>query len=74
KGGAIVSGQLIAVCNEAGALDMRYHHINTAGELLAGTCRSIPKRLPSGAIRLHESWQWTGGKAGTGQSSIEEII
>lgn len=74
SGGEIVRGQLIAVCNNDGVLDMRYHHVNKKGELMTGVCTSIPEILPDGRIRLHEKWQWTCGDNSSGQSIVEEIF
>jgi hypothetical protein len=51
---------------------MRYHHVNTNGELMTGICRSTPELLPSGKIRLHEEWQWTSGDGSKGKSIVEE--
>ncbi|RYD69871.1 MAG: n-acetylglutamate synthase, partial [Verrucomicrobiaceae bacterium] len=59
SGGSILIGQLLATSDAAGVLDMRYHHVNTQGELMTGVCRSVPELLPDGRIRLHESWRWT---------------
>ena len=59
SGGRIVSGQLIALVDEAGSLDMRYHPMNDCGELMTGVCRSAPELLPDGRIRLHEDGSWT---------------
>src|SRR5215213_11308077 len=73
SGGGIVFGHLIAAANEEGELDMRYHHLNTMGELMAGICHSIPQILPNGKIRLYEKWKWTGGDESEGDSVIEEI-
>lgn len=72
-GGEIVRGHLIAVCDDEGGLDMRYHHVNKKGELLTGVCASTPEILPDGRIRLHEKWQWTCGDNSSGESTIEEI-
>ena len=72
-GGDVVSGHLIAICDSEGALDMRYHHINTGGELMTGVCRSTPEILTDGRIRLHEEWQWASGDRSSGESIIEEI-
>src|ERR1041384_7019050 len=72
-GGEIVRGTLIAICNAAGELDMRYQHINKNGELMTGKCFSAPEVLPGGRIRLHEKWQWTSGDLSSGESVIEEI-
>lgn len=73
SGGEIVSGHLIAICDSEGGLDMRYHHVNTKGELMTGLCRSTPEILADGRIRLHETWQWTIGDRSSGQSLLEEI-
>lgn len=72
QGGAIRRGTLIAKVDDAGRLDMRYQHINAAGELMTGECLSTPEVLPDGRIRLHEVWQWTSGDRSTGQSIVEE--
>ena len=73
SGGRIVSGHLIALVDEEGCIDMRYHQVNDRGELMTGTCRSLPELLPEGRIRLHESWQWTSGDRSSGSSVLEEI-
>ncbi|MBL7828130.1 MAG: hypothetical protein JNJ57_15980 [Saprospiraceae bacterium] len=72
-GGEILLGHLIAVVEPDGCLDMRYHHLNRAGELQTGVCRSVPEILPNGKIRLHETWRWTSGDGSTGHSIIEEV-
>lgn len=36
SGGDIISGHLIAICDAENRLDMRYHHVNTNGELMTG--------------------------------------
>ncbi|MDX1910784.1 MAG: hypothetical protein SFV22_04820 [Saprospiraceae bacterium] len=73
-GGSIVEGHLIAWADADGVLDIRYHHINTAGELHTGICRSVPEILPDGRIRLHESWRWTSGDGSSGHSVVEELL
>ncbi len=72
-GGRIVSGQLIALVDDEGRLDMRYHQVNDRGELMTGTCRSVPEVMPNGKIRLHETWQWTSGDGTRGSSVLEEV-
>lgn len=72
RGGAIVFGTLIAKADAQGCLDMRYQHLNAAGELMTGRCHSTPEVLPDGRLRLHERWQWTSGDGSTGESVIEE--
>ena len=71
-GGKIIKGHLIGLVDKDGVIDMRYHQVNDSGELMTGICRSIPEILPSGKIRLHETWQWTSGDQSAGQSLIEE--
>jgi hypothetical protein len=73
EGGQIRFGTLIAAAAPDGCLDMRYSHVNTAGELATGTCHSTPELLPDGRLRLHEEWQWTSGDLSTGRSVIEEL-
>lgn len=72
-GGEIVAGHLIARVDASGQLDMRYHHVNTAGELMTGICQTRPEVLPDGRLRLHEQWQWTCGDRSSGTSILEEI-
>lgn len=72
SGGKIVYGHLMGLVDESGHIDMRYHQINTAGELMTGRCHSKPEILENGKIRLHETWQWTSGDMSKGESVIEE--
>ena len=73
SGGAIITGHLIALVAEDGSLDMRYHQVNTKGQLMTGMCRSTPEQLLNGKIRLHEEWQWTSEDGSKGKSIIEEL-
>lgn len=73
EGGKILSGQLIGLVDEEGVIEMRYHQVNTANELMTGICGSIPEILPNGKIRLHETWQWTSGDLSKGNSILEEL-
>lgn len=73
SGGRIVSGHLIALVDEEGCLDMRYHQVNDRGELMTGICRSRPEVLADGRIRLHEDWRWTSGDGSRGTSLLEEV-
>jgi hypothetical protein len=52
---------------------MRYHQVNTKGELMTGICFSTPEILLNGKIRLHEKWEWTSGDKSVGESIIEEL-
>lgn len=72
-GGDIVLGHLVATMADDGSLNMRYHHVNRAGALMTGVCRSTPEVLPDGRLRLHEDWHWTCGDGSSGHSVVEEI-
>ncbi|MGV6861422.1 MAG: n-acetylglutamate synthase [Putridiphycobacter sp.] len=73
SGGQIKTGHLIGLVDDNGHIDMRYHQVNTKGELMTGICQSIPEILENGKIRLHETWQWTSGDHSKGTSIIEEL-
>lgn len=73
SGGKILVGHLIGIVNEQGLINMRYHHINSEGELMTGICISNPEMLPNGKVRLHEKWRWTSGDCSEGESILEEI-
>ena len=72
-GGQIVKGHLIGLVDQEGNINMRYHQINTKGELMTGVCNSIPEIMSNGKIRLYENWKWTSGNKSSGKSVIEEI-
>lgn len=74
RGKNIETGHLIGLVNEEGIIDMRYHQVNLAGELMTGICISRPEILPDGRIRLYESWRWTSGDHSEGQSVLEEVL
>jgi hypothetical protein len=73
RGGDILSGHLIATCDDRGELQMRYHHVNRSGDLMTGICHTVPEILPDGRLRLHETWQWTSGSLASGTSILEEV-
>jgi Domain of unknown function (DUF3291) len=73
RGGAVAFGTLVAAAAGDGRLDMRYQHVNRDGAWREGQCYSTPERLPDGRLRLHESWQWTTGAVGQGQSTVEQV-
>lgn len=73
SGGKIAKGQLIGLVSETGEIDIRYHQVNSHGEIMTGICKSIPEVMENGKIRLHESWQWTSGDRSMGNSVLEEI-
>ncbi|MDX2361636.1 MAG: n-acetylglutamate synthase [Crocinitomicaceae bacterium] len=73
SGGVISSGHLIGIVNDSGEIDMRYHQVNTSGEIMTGICASTPKIMENGKIQLIENWQWTSGDCSKGSSILEEI-
>lgn len=73
-GGEVRSGHLIALIDDEGQLNMRYHHVNTSGEIMLGQCRSTPELLSDGRLRFHESWQWLCDDKSEGTSIIEEVF
>ena len=73
EGGQIAKGHLIAKVIDGNKLDMRYHHVNTSGELMLGKCISEAEFLPDGRIMFKENWQWISGDQSTGYSEIIEI-
>lgn len=73
SGGQIVKGHLIGLVDEQGNINMRYHQVNSQGELMTGICHSKAEILENGKIRLHESWQWTSGDCSKGTSVLEEV-
>ncbi|MCE7065416.1 n-acetylglutamate synthase [Dyadobacter sp. CY326] len=73
SGGRIQTGHLIALVDENGNLDMRYHQVNDKGEITTGICKSTPEQLANGKIRMHEKWRWTSGDQSEGESLLEEI-
>lgn len=74
SGGNIVLGHLLGFVDANGNIDMRYHHINSDGEIMTGLCHSTPEILEDGRIRLHEEWRWTNGDQSSGKSTLEEIV
>ena len=73
SGADILKGHLIGLVNDQGVIEMRYHQVNTKGELRTGKCKSTPEILSDGKIRLHEEWEWLSGGIGKGKSTLIEI-
>lgn len=73
EGGGVRHGSLVATVDGEGRLDARYQHVNAAGELMTGECRTTPEVLPDGRLRLNEEWRWTSGDLSSGRSVVEEI-
>ena len=72
-GGTIVKGTLTGVIIDRETFHFNYNHVNNDSQLLSGYCHSVITKLDSGKLKINESWKWSGGKAGEGQSIIIEI-
>ncbi|MBC6998803.1 n-acetylglutamate synthase [Cytophaga sp. FL35] len=73
SGGNIIKGHLLGLVDGNGIINMRYHQVNSKGNLMTGTCISTPEKIANGKIRLHEEWQWTSGDCSKGSSILEEL-
>ena len=73
SGGKVIKGNLLAIKNIDGSLDMNYQHINKDNEIMVGKCHSIPSLTSSGKLQFKESWQWLNGDYSKGVSLITEI-
>lgn len=72
-GGSVETGHLIAIVNNDGSLDMRYHHVKRNGEIMIGICKSTPKLMKNGKLRLHEKWKWISWDLSEGHCILEEL-
>lgn len=72
-GGTIIRGNFLAKVDEEGVLDLRFQHVNIAGEIIIGTSLSTPEIMADGRIRLNEDFQWSGD-ALRHTSTVEEIM
>ncbi len=73
SGGQIKKGHLMGKMLDGGLLELQYHHVNTSGQLMAGTCTSTPEHLDNGKIKFKEEWQWHSGDQSSGYSEIIEV-
>jgi hypothetical protein len=73
EGTKILKGHLIGLVDNNSSIQMRYHQINNDSVLMTGVCKSKPKLLENGKIRLNEEWQWTSGDKSKGKTILEEI-
>lgn len=73
NGGSIKFGTMTGLVHENGSLTFAYQHVNTANEIMTGTCESVPEQSEGGKLRLIERWSWTCKDKSSGESLIEEI-
>jgi hypothetical protein len=72
-GGQVRRGTMTGTRDPDGALHFGYSMVLDNGQLIVGSCRSLPAVLNDGRIRLTEHWERYGPQAATGISYIEEI-
>ena len=72
-GGPVRFGTLLGNVADDGSLEIRYQHLTTDGTFRSGRCHSRPELLPNKCLRLHETWAWTDGAEGSGDSIVEEM-
>lgn len=72
-GGGARRGTLTGACRPDGSIEFAYCMVLDSGEVISGRCRSTPKVLDDGRIRLDEVWERYGHNANSGVSCIEEI-
>ena len=73
NGDNIIQGHLIGTVEQFGCIDISYHQVNSAGQIMTGLFKSRPEVLDNGKIRLIQEWQWTSGDKSTENSILEEI-
>lgn len=73
SGGTIVKGNLIAIKNTDGTLNIHYHHINEKNEIMIGKCISTPSLTSEGKLLFNEKWQWLNGDRTSGESAIVQV-
>jgi hypothetical protein len=72
-GGRVRRGSIAGTCAPDGALRFGYCMVLADGELILGSCDSVPDLLDDGRIRLTERWQRYRPHAATGVSCLEEV-
>jgi hypothetical protein len=72
-GGRVRRGSLAGTCSPDGTLDFAYCMVYDNGEIVSGRCRSTPRLLDDGRIRLSEEWERYAPQADRGVSYLEEV-
>ena len=58
----------------AETFEIRYQHLNKEGEMKTGYCHTIVSFSKDGKIQLNETWEWTSGGEGKGNSVLVEVV
>lgn len=72
-GGHVRRGSLAGTCGPDGVLDFAYCMVRDSGEVISGHCRSTPRLLGDGRVRLDEEWERYTPHLDQGVSWLEEI-
>jgi hypothetical protein len=72
-GGDVRRGTLVGTTAPDGVLQFAYCMVFDSGKVVTGLCRSVPKLLADGRVRLTEYWERYGPDAGSGMSTLEEL-
>jgi hypothetical protein len=72
-GGQVRRGSLAGRCAPDGVLAFTYCMVLDSGDLVSGRCRSTPRLMDDGRIRLDEEWERYAPNPQTGISYLEEI-
>jgi hypothetical protein len=73
SGGRVRHGVLAGRCAPDGMLEFSYVIVSDSSEIISGRCRSTPRLLDDGRIRLDEQWERFTPHQSCGQSYLEEL-
>ncbi|HEV2450672.1 MAG TPA: hypothetical protein VGS62_01940 [Streptosporangiaceae bacterium] len=73
-GGHVRRGSLTGTCSPDGVIVFAYSMVLDSGEVISGRCRSTPRLLEDGRIRLSEEWERYTPGYDSGVSCLEEIL
>jgi hypothetical protein len=71
SGAGVSAGRLVGTCRPDGTIHAAYCQVSRDGEVVAGSCVSVPSTLPDGRVRLEERWHRMDGSSGV--SYVEEV-
>jgi len=74
SGGSIKIGNIIGKVLSADVFEIRYQHLNKDGEMKTGYCLTTVSFTKDGKMQLNETWEWTSGGEGKGNSILVEKV